>query len=1015
MKYRAICASTLVLAVILIAACSSGGGNKTPATTNGIVKGSVADASGVPVTGATVQCNGTSAQTQTADDGSFQIDVSPGARKLMVTKNNAVVVEQCMTVAELVTYQLGTIDPLTPTNCDVICTNDPKGTDPDCDGLPSDVRNSGMGRYHHPRRRDHGDAPRNERSGPEGYGRGRVERRRGICRHAPTRSPCDTDGDLLSDYAELNVYKSNPLMVDTDGDSRGPNGDKASDPNLWDGYEVLYSHTSPVLTDTDGDGMTDYEEIHSGGTNPLVADLPVLALELYGDPHIELNTNIVSGCSKTSTDLVRDAQERVNTDSVTTKMSIENTVKLHTEAEAGTGTWPPSFNAKLTTDTEFKHGYIHDTSANFTQTSVQDTQTLAACWEEHNVSFSNGRISVAMKLRNQSSLSFKVKNLNVIAYQVNTGSNFRLIGTLEPDQWSTDGYVLGPYGDITMTFKKTDVGAETMKTLTTNPSSLMFEVGGYSLFQLDDWGVNETVNFAKLGESVVQQTGLLTIDYGDGTIERHMIATNVNRNPDGSARGITLKEALASVLTTTYQTEAQKDANGTVVGKKALKKIKTVATYQNDPLQAGRGFWIVSGTGDAFAAGIDTDFDDIVLKSGQRISLVFLKDTDLDGLFDAEEALLGTDKTWQDTDGDGMSDYDEAKVGWTVTVRNTSYHVYSDPRFVDVDGDYLSDAQEKAFGTDPFKKDTDGDGVADTNDPYPLSPPCLSGSLLGLAAWWNGTTLVSGPTVTAADIWSGPVYVGTGDPKGYASNGLLSGTASSISWKPPYDSTLGMNTIFNFNTGSTTQHDQQIEVADTAALDSGRSLSPQAFTVSAWVYWNGNATGAAWATILSKGAPATATYALLVGTDGTVKFTLYRSVHYKCFGWFFGWSDGLCEDSNGYLRDELTGPKLPLGDWAHVTATFSQASETMRLYVDYNGTTPSPSARATWRYYNSPDYLYTNYLAINNEPLRIGLDAVPASAQWPFRGMLDDVQVFGREMTGNEVTLFNDIGLCAQP
>src|SRR3989304_3927512 len=38
--------------------------------------------------------------------------------------------------------------------------------------------------------------------------------------------------------------------------------------------------------------------------------------------------------------------------------------------------------------------------------------------------------------------------------------------------------------------------------------------------------------------------------------------------------------------------------------------------------------------------GIDTDFDDIVLNSGQTISLVFLKGSDLDGLFDSEERLL---------------------------------------------------------------------------------------------------------------------------------------------------------------------------------------------------------------------------------------------------------------------------------------------------------------------------------------------------------------------------------------
>lgn len=1001
----------LVCVALLVVSCTSGGGGGTPEST-AVIRGTVLDSVDVPVSGATVHCPGLSS-VQTGTDGRFEMQTSIGPKKLTISKDGVTVTEQCLTVAELVTYELGTITPTSPTNCDTVCTNSADSADPDCDGLSADIETAGWDVVI--TQGDGTTETRHVASDPalkDTDNDGLSDSEEFASRTDPTRS--DTDGDMLSDYAELKVYKSNPLRADTDGDSTGPIGDKPSDPNLWDGYEVLVSHTSPVLVDTDGDGKTDWEEIHSGGTSPLIADLPVLALEVYGDPHIALNVSIVSGCSKTSTDLVREAQERVNTDKVSTEMSIKNTVNLHTEAEAGTGTWPPSFNAKITTDTEFKQGYIHETSANFTQTSVQDAQTLASCWEENNANFANGRISVAMKLRNLSSLSFKVKDLTVIAYQVTTGSSFRLVGTLTPTpDLSAGGVVMGPFGDITMTFEKTDIDAVTMKALVDNPAALMFEVGAYSLFQLDEWGVNETVNFAKLGESVVQQTGLFTIDYGDGTVERHMIATNVNRNPDGTAAGITLREALTNVLKISYETETQKDSAGSVIGEKVLKKVKTTATFQNDPNQQGRGFWIVGGNSDAFASGIATNFDDIVLKNGERISIVFLLDTDLDGLFDNEERLLGTDINSQDTDGDGVSDYEEAKVGWDVTVNGTiTYHVYSDPRFIDVDGDYLNDAQERAFGTDPYKEDTDGDGPFDTNDPYPLSPPCLAGKLLGLAAWWNGSTTGSSPTLTALDIWSGPTHSATADPNGYASNGALSGTVPSITWKPLYDSTPGLNPVFNFNTTGTTQHDQQIAVADTAALDSGRSLSPQAVTLSAWVYWNGNATNAAWATILSKGAPATASYALLVGTDGTVKFSIYRNVHYKCFGWFFGWIDGLCADSDGNLLDELLGPRLPLNEWAHVTATWSAASEKMKVYVEYNGARPS-SERATWRYYNGPDYLYTNYLVTNTDPLRIGLDAVPASSVWPFRGMLDDVQVYGREMTLNEVILFNGIGICA--
>ncbi len=996
-----------MIAFLAVACTSSGGGSST---SNATLKGRVLDTSGNPIAGAVVESQNASVQTQTDASGNFSLAVSPGAHKLQVSKDHNLLFEYCVSVAERVEYDLGDMDPDMDSNCDVVCTNAPDGEDPDCDGVSSDVERAGwevvitLGSGATETWHVTSD-PNLKDTDNDGLNDGEEF----AARTDPRKK--DTDGDMLSDYAEIYVYKSNPLMADTDGDSRGPKGDQPSDPNLWDGYEVNLSGTSPTLADTDGDGLTDYEEIHSGGTNPLVADLPTLALELYGDPHIELNVNIVSGCSKTSLDLAREEQERVKTDNESQKMSIENTVKIHTETEAGTSTWPPTFSAKMTTDTEFKHGYIHETSNNFKQTSVQEAQTLSTCWEEHNADFNNGKISVAMKLRNLSSLTFKVKELRIIAYQLTAGSSFKPIGTLETaDVWPTDGYVLGPSGEITLTFKKTDIGAEAMKTLVGNPSALMFEIGGYSLFQLDEWGVNETVNYAKLGESVVQRTGVIVIDYGDGVVERYMVATNVFRNPDGSGRGVTLKEALTDILNIPYETEAQKDEQGNVVGPRVLKRVKTVSTYQNDPLQEGRGFWMVGGNSDLFSQGTgSTNFDNIVLTSGKRISLVYLKDTDLDGIFDNEEYLLGTNKANTDSDGDGLSDYDEAKVGWDVTVNGKTYHVYSDPRFTDADGDYLSDAAEKVIGTDPYKRDTDGDGLMDTDDPYPLSAPCLSGTQMALAGWWNG----SGSAASVLDIWT---TQGTGDPLGIASNGTTSAAFVTNTWNPDYIVPPNrLNTEFSFNSGPI-QHDQCIDIPDNWAIDARRSISPQAqFTVSAWVYWNGAATGAPWATLLTKGAPDTATYALFVRSDGMLGLSLYRNYHETCWYCWFGTNstcdDRACADDNYIRREWVETPtyRLPLQTWVHVSATFGD--ETMRIYADGVKVAESIMNNMWWgglfRYQNT-----TNYLIINNDPLRIGLEASPPSAVWPFRGMLDDIQVFGRQMNPTESQLFDQIGIC---
>lgn len=70
----------------------------------------------------------------------------------------------------------------------------------------------------------------------------------------------DADGDGLS-AAEEQAAGSDPLNPDTDGDG------------LTDYDEVTLHGTSPVLADTDGDGVNDYDEIFVYGTDPLSAGL----------------------------------------------------------------------------------------------------------------------------------------------------------------------------------------------------------------------------------------------------------------------------------------------------------------------------------------------------------------------------------------------------------------------------------------------------------------------------------------------------------------------------------------------------------------------------------------------------------------------------------------------------------------------------------------------------------------------------------------------------------------------
>lgn len=75
----------------------------------------------------------------------------------------------------------------------------------------------------------------------------------------------DSDGDGLTNIAEINIYLSSPNLADTDLDG------------LSDGAEVNLYGTDPTNPDTDGDGVNDGDEI-AASTDPLnPASFPTIA------------------------------------------------------------------------------------------------------------------------------------------------------------------------------------------------------------------------------------------------------------------------------------------------------------------------------------------------------------------------------------------------------------------------------------------------------------------------------------------------------------------------------------------------------------------------------------------------------------------------------------------------------------------------------------------------------------------------------------------------------------------
>ncbi len=80
----------------------------------------------------------------------------------------------------------------------------------------------------------------------------------------------DTDGDGVSDFDELNYFGYDPKNPDTDGNGISDYDEDCDEDGLINGYELSIG-SDPVFEDTDGDGLRDKEEIDFG-TSPIMED-----------------------------------------------------------------------------------------------------------------------------------------------------------------------------------------------------------------------------------------------------------------------------------------------------------------------------------------------------------------------------------------------------------------------------------------------------------------------------------------------------------------------------------------------------------------------------------------------------------------------------------------------------------------------------------------------------------------------------------------------------------------------
>jgi hypothetical protein len=97
------------------------------------------------------------------------------------------------------------------------------------------------------------------------------EDQNGMDKNNPADGSVDSDGDGLTDGQEYQLG-TDPSVVDTDGDGISDFDEDLDGDGLSNGEEFAIG-TDPALVDTDGDGISDFDEVYVFGSDPIVIDL----------------------------------------------------------------------------------------------------------------------------------------------------------------------------------------------------------------------------------------------------------------------------------------------------------------------------------------------------------------------------------------------------------------------------------------------------------------------------------------------------------------------------------------------------------------------------------------------------------------------------------------------------------------------------------------------------------------------------------------------------------------------
>jgi hypothetical protein len=343
---------------------------------------------------------------------------------------------------------------------------------------------------------------------------------------APPKDPppdtVDTDGDGLSDADEVNVWGTNPLLADTDGDG-------------WtDGVEVKQYAFDPL--------NNPYR------FNPRIADVPELRVEFTSAPIVTMRVTTTQGESKTfqtsqaytndvsQTNGVADAERQANTLETPQTISTDVTRDADGGVESTSTDVSSTVNPSTTTETTITISQAQ------TQDYSETYQELQAYTQSFDVATSGGDLTLTAVIQNQGHIAFRVDALILSAVLVTEQSDFTPLGNLAIDSPYTSPFYfsLGP-GESSgpINFIRSSLTLEVAETILQDVQAVVVDLGVEEL--LNSGGTPFAFSLDEIGS----KTATISIDYGAGDPpERYLVATNL----DAGHPGVTVGRILDDIL-----------------------------------------------------------------------------------------------------------------------------------------------------------------------------------------------------------------------------------------------------------------------------------------------------------------------------------------------------------------------------------------------------------------------------------------------------------------------------------